>query len=190
MQQHKPVFIPLLLGTVRQGRRSEAVARWLIERIEQRTDISTQLLDPRDMYMPMDDDGESLKEQNPEYTQAIEKSDGLLIVSPEYNHSYPGTLKRAIDMLDPEYARRAVGLVGVSKGNFGGVRMLEHLHALVHAVGLIESKTDLMVPNAIDLVDDAGVFHAHEQFIERADAFLDELVWLAQALRWGREENL
>lgn len=179
-------MIPLLLGTVRRGRRSGAVAQYLLEHIQQRGDITTHLIDPQDMHLPADDEGTVLRESNPEYAEAINNADGLIIISPEYNHSYPGSLKRALDVLFPEYARKAVGVVGVSKGAFGGVRMLEHLHSLVHALGLIESKNDLMVSGAIDLIDENGTFRPESGFDERADKFLDELVWLARSLRWGR----
>lgn len=188
MPTDKPLSIVLLLGTVRTPRRSEAVAMWLNERIAQRGDMKVQVFDPRQMNLPMDNEGEDLKEQNPEFTTAVEQMDALVIVSPEYNHSYPGSLKRALDILDPEYARKAVGLVSVSKGNFGGVRMLEHLHALVHALGLMESKVDLMVPNVVTTRDEDGVLHPTEDMNVRADAFLDEVAWLATALRWGRQQ--
>ncbi|MEX0649512.1 MAG: NAD(P)H-dependent oxidoreductase [Candidatus Andersenbacteria bacterium] len=187
MKQDLPLSIVLLLGTVRRGRRSEAVAAWLKEKINQREDMNLTVFDPLDMNLPMDHEGEDLKEQNPGFKTAVENMDALIIVSPEYNHSYPGSLKRALDILFPEYARKAVGLVSVSKGNFGGVRMLEHLHALVHALGLIESKTDLMVPNIINFRDEEGVLHPTEDMNERLETFLNEVTWLASSLRWGRQ---
>ncbi|MEX1112341.1 MAG: NAD(P)H-dependent oxidoreductase [Candidatus Andersenbacteria bacterium] len=187
MTEHKPLSVVLLLGTVREGRRSEAVVPWLQEKIKERGDMDLTIFDPRDMTLPMDHEGEDLKEQNPKFKTAVENMDAMIIVSPEYNHSYPGSLKRALDILFPEYARKAVGLVSVSKGNFGGVRMLEHLHALVHALGLIESKADLMVPNVINIRDEEGTLHPTTEMNERADAFLNELAWLAAALRWGRQ---
>ncbi len=185
----QPLFIPLLLGTVRQGRESEKVARWLLALLENRQGVATILVDPRDLHLPMEDEGEDLKEQNLAFKEMVERADGLLIVSPEYNHSYPGSLKRMLDVLYPEYARRAVAVCGVSDGRFGGARMLEHVHSLVHTLGLIESKTDLYVPNVLDFFDEQGNPRDLEN-AKRAEKFIEELIWLATSLRWGRQNIL
>ena len=102
---HK-LFIPLLLGTSRQGRLSEKVANLILERLKQRENIETVFIDPRNLNLPETDDGRNLAALNPEYMGIVKRMDGMLIVSPEYNHSFPGTLKRVLDMADPEYKER------------------------------------------------------------------------------------
>jgi len=188
MKQEK-LFIPVMLGTVRKGRRSEAVARWLLDRMVARDDMETKLIDPRELNLPNDNDGPDLVELNKDFQQTVMNSDGLVIVSPEYNHSYPGILKRMIDILYKEsYGNKAVGSCGVSRGMFGGARMMEHLHSLTHTVGLIQSQTDLYAQNAVETVSEDGQFNPDDEFIERADAFLNDLAWLATTLRWGRNQ--
>ncbi len=188
--EQRTLFVSVLLGTVRQGRRSESVALWLHNRLSAREGVEAVIVDPRDLHLSEDVEGTDLVEQNQEYKNTIEKSDGLIIVSPEYNHSYPGTVKRVIDMLEKEsYSRRAVATCGVSTGVFGGARMMEHMHSLTHTMRLLQSPTDLYVPNAREVVMENDDFVVDAEFEKRADAFLDDLIWLAKTLRWGREHT-
>jgi NAD(P)H-dependent FMN reductase len=60
--------------------------------------------------------------KEPKFSATIERCDGLIIVTPEYNHGYPGLLKHALDMNLKEYIHKAVGICGVSAGPFGGAR--------------------------------------------------------------------
>ena len=91
--------IPLLLGTNRKDRKSEFAARWLFDQMKQRDDIATKLFDVADFDLPRHDYGQSIKDSFPEWRDAIVNADGLVIVTPEYNHGYPGTLKAVLDLL-------------------------------------------------------------------------------------------
>jgi NAD(P)H-dependent FMN reductase len=90
-----PLFIPVILGTSRQGRQSEYVAKFIVEQISQREGIETELIDIRNMAISTDDAGESIKD--PQFSATIDRADGLIIVVPEYNHGYPGLLKHVLD---------------------------------------------------------------------------------------------
>src|SRR5690606_1290458 len=93
------VRVPILLGTNGSGRESEAVARWVQSQMEKRSDIETEFFDARDFNLPQDDYGTALASQFPEWRDSIIKADGLVIVTPEYNHGYPGILKSILDLL-------------------------------------------------------------------------------------------
>src|SRR2546423_12902200 len=116
----KPLYIPLLLGTARQGRRSEHVANFVLSEMKKRPEIETELIDVRQLKMRLDDAGETMKD--PEFAKKMTRADGLAIVTPEYNHGYPGLLKHALDMCLEEYVHKVVGLVGVSAGTLRGAR--------------------------------------------------------------------
>ena len=182
----KKLFIPILLGTIRQGRQSEKAAKFLFEKASKHPEIETKLFDPREMNLPMDDEGQALKEKNPEYRDAIIRADGLIIVSPEYNHGYPGSLKLVLDMLLKEYIHKAVGLCGVSAGGFGGTRVVEKLVSVVRELGLTVTFTDLNFSRIQNAFDEKGNL-TDESFNKRVDGFLEELIWMAKVLRWGRE---
>ena len=93
------LFLPVLLGTNRKNRNSVHPARWLVGQMEKRPEIETRLFDVSDFDLPHDDYGTEIKDLFPDWRDAIIKADGLVIVTPEYNHGYPGSLKAVLDLL-------------------------------------------------------------------------------------------
>ncbi len=180
------LLIPILLGTSRKNRESGNVANWLCSKMRERDDIETQLVDVRDFQLPDDDYGTALGEQFPEWRDAIIMADGLVIVTPEYNHGYPGSLKSVLDLLLKEYIHKAVAFVGVSAGPWGGTRVVESMVPMVRELGLAVTFTDLNFPGIKSKFDAAGKL-LDDAYEKRVTGFLDELVWMATTLRWGRE---
>lgn len=178
--------LPVLLGTNRKLRKSLHVANWLVAEMKKRVDIETQLFDVSDFALPHDDYGQEIKGQFPEWRDAIIKADGLVVVTPEYNHGYPGALKAVLDLLLKEYIHKAVAFVGVSAGPWGGTRVIEAMVPMVRELGLVVTFTDLNFPAVQKKFDEQGALldSAYEQ---RAKDFLDELVWMSGVLKWGRE---
>jgi len=180
------LYIPLILGTNREGRNSERVATFVQNEIEKRDDMETKLFDTRDFDLPQDKYGQDIKELFPEYVGAAHKADGYILIVPEYNHGYPGRLKTVLDLLLKEYIHRPTGLVGVSAGMWGGVRAIENLVPVLRELGMTPTFTDLNFPRVTDALDEKGV-PSDEKTSERAQGFLDELSWMGQTFRWGRE---
>lgn len=179
------VNIPILLGTNRKLRRSVFPARWLLGEIQKRDDINSRLFDVADFELPRDDYGQEIKDQFPEWRDAIVAADGLIIVTPEYNHGYPGALKAVLDLLLREYVHKAVAMVGVSAGPWGGTRVIEAMVPAVRELGLAVTFADLNFPHVQKVFSDSGQL-LDPAFEKRAKDFLDELVWMARALKWGR----
>lgn len=177
--------IPLLLGTNRKNRSSEHVAKWLYSRMQERPDIETELFDVRNFNLPADNYGTEIAHLFPDWRDAVIKADGLVIVTPEYNHGYPGVLKSVLDLLLKEYIHKAVAFVGVSAGPWGGTRVIESMTPMVRELGLAATFADLNFPSAGSKFDENGTL-LDPAFEKRAGAFLDELVWMSSALRWGR----
>ena len=181
------LVIPILLGTVRQERESEKVAKLLLTYIQTaHPEIETVLVDPRDLILPNDDEGTDLADQNPVWRDLMTRADGLIIVTPEYNHSFPGSLKRALDVLLKEYIHKPVGLVGVSSSWTGGVRVIETLLPVARELGLAPTFTDLYFPRAQDFFNEDGT-PKDQGVYTRIDGFLTELIWMSTTLRWGRQ---
>jgi NAD(P)H-dependent FMN reductase len=154
--------------------------------MEKRPDIQTQLFDVSDFALPHDDYGQGIKGLFPEWRDAIIQADGLVIVTPEYNHGYPGSLKAVLDLLLKEYIHKAVAFVGVSAGPWGGTRVIEAMVQMVRELGLAVTFTDLHFPHVQKTFDAQGNL-LDQTFEKRAQDFLDELVWLSRTLKWGRE---
>src|SRR3954468_21322276 len=112
------LFIPVILGTTRKGRRSEHAARFVFEETRKRSGVETEFVDICDIPMRLDDAGEQMKDAG--FSNLVTRADGLILVVPEYNHGYPGLLKHALDMNLDEYIHKAVGICGVSAGGFWG----------------------------------------------------------------------
>jgi NAD(P)H-dependent FMN reductase len=179
------VFLPIILGTNRKERKSVFVARWLLGEMEKRAEIETRLFDVADFALPQDDYGQGIKDAFPEWRDAITRADGLVIVSPEYNHGYPGALKSVLDLLLKEYIHKAVAFIGVSEGVWGGTRVIEAMVPMVRELGLAATFADLNFPKVQDTFDEGVLLD--KAYEKRAQGFLDELVWMSRVLKWGRE---
>ena len=180
------LFLPVLLGTNRKTRNSVHPAKWLLGEMEKREDIETRLFDVAEFSLPQDDYGQGLKDSFPEWRDSIVRADGLVIVAPEYNHGYPGSLKAVLDLLLKEYIHKAVAFVGVSAGPWGGTRVIESMVPMVRELGLAVSFSDLNFPKVQNTFDADGKL-LDPAFEKRAKDFLDELVWMSCTLKWGRE---
>ena len=148
--------LPVLLGTNRKERRSIHAAKWLVGEMQKRAEIETRLFDVSEFSLPHDDYGQELKNHFPEWRNAIIQADGLVIVSPEYNHGYPGALKTVLDLLLKEYIHKAVAFVGVSAGPWGGSRVIEAMVPMVRELGLAVTFTDLNFPSIQKKFDEQG----------------------------------
>ena len=179
------LFLPILLGTNRKLRKSVFAAQWLLGEMKKRPEIETQLFDTAEFNVPHDDYGQEIKHLFPEWREAIVRADGLVIVTPEYNHGYPGSLKTVLDLLLREYIHKVVAFVGVSAGPWGGTRVIEAMVPMVRELGLAVSFTDLNFPKVQSVFDEQGKLlnPLYEKF---AADFLEELIWMSRVLKWGR----
>jgi NAD(P)H-dependent FMN reductase len=184
MPNPRPLRIPVLLGTVRKGRASVHAARFLLEQVRKREGIVTELIDIAELRLATDDAGEAIKD--PALSGTINAADGLVIVTPEYNHSFPGLLKHVLDSNLQEYVHKAVGIAGVSAGPFGGTRVIENSLAPMRELGLVTIFFDVNFGDVFNLFDESGNL-LDSSFVKRTDKFLNELIWMATTLRYGRE---
>src|SRR5262245_48819186 len=181
----RPVFIPVVIGTPRQGRLTEPAANFVFGEVSKRSDIKTELIDIRKIPIRMDDAGEALKDS--QFCATVQRADGLILVVPEYNHSFPGLLKHVLDTNLEEYIHKAVGVCGVSAGPFGGARMIQSLLPVLRELGLVTIFWDVYFGMAGKLFDPASGKIADSAYVGRLKKFVDELIWMARALRFGRE---
>ena len=180
----QPIFIPVILGTSRQGRMSEYVAKFVVEEVSKREGLETELVDIRKISLSTTDAGESIKD--PDFSATVMRADALIIVVPEYNHGYPGLLKHVLDTNLKEYIHKAVGICGVSAGPFGGTRGIQNLLPVMRELGLVTIFWDGNFSSVQKIFDESGKL-LDEAYIQRLDKFLKELVWMAKVLRYGRE---
>ncbi len=180
-----PLFIPVILGTTRQGRQSEWVANFIVDQVRKQENIETELIDIRTVAIPINDAGETIKD--PTFAATMERADGLIVVAPEYNHGYPGLLKHVLDTCLKEYIHKAVGICGVSAGPFGGTRVIQNLLPVMRELGLVTIFYDLNFSNVQTLFDESGKLLDEETYARRFDRFMQELIWMSAVLQYGRQ---
>ena len=178
------LFIPVLAGTTRQQRKSIFAARLVVEVGNTFEDVEVVLVDPKDFNFP--GDGNDPEGKDPRYTEITARADGFFIVSPEYNHSFPGSLKRMLDSELQNYIHKPVAFAGASSGPWGGVRAIEQLVGTVREMGLVSTFTDMQFPNVQDLFNDTGELQ-NEAYREYVKSAWIELIWMTKTLKYGRE---
>lgn len=182
------LYIPLLLGTVRDERKSEWVAQAVLERIRAREGAESRLFDPRELpFGNLVHREWEMRERPPavdEFVREMARADGFLVVSPEYNYGYPGTLKNMLDAVYDEWNRKPFAIVGVG-GISGGLRMIEHLRAVVAGLGAVSVPHSVPVQFVGKTWGPQGPTDGVD-WAPRFDKLLDELLWYAKALKAAR----
>ncbi len=178
------LYIPVLAGTTREQRKSIFAARLVAEVGKTIEGIETEVVDPKDFTFP--GDGNDPEGKDPKYTAITARADGFFIVSPEYNHSFPGSLKRMLDSELANYIHKPVAFAGVSKTQWGGVRGIEALVNTVREMGLVATFSDMQFPKVQELFDEQGVLQ-QESYRRYVLTAWTELIWMATVLKYGRE---
>ncbi len=178
------LYIPVLAGTTREQRKSIYAARLVAEIGNTFEEVETEVIDPKDFHFP--GDGNDPEGKDPRYTAITERAVGFFIVSPEYNHSIPGSLKRMLDSELKNYIHKPVAFAGVSSSQWGGVRGIEALVNTVREMGLAATFTDMQFPKVQELFDEHGVL-LNEAYRDYVKGAWTELIWMTKVLQYGRE---
>src|SRR5712664_2753324 len=129
------IRIAIILGSTRPGRKGEAVAKWVYEIAQKRSDSDFELVDVKDFNLPLLDEpmspmmGQYTHQHTKAWSAKIASFDAYVFVTPEYNHSTSGALKNAIDLLYHEWVNKAAGFV-----TYGGpyaIRAVENLRLVM-----------------------------------------------------------
>ncbi len=182
----KKLNVVIIEGTKRVQRKSILAARFIekIGREQYADNIETVFVDVNDFDLP--GDGNDPEGKDPRYSEITKRADAFFVVVPEYNHSFPGTLKRLMDSELQTYNHKAIAFAGVSDGPWGGVRAIESMVPAVRETGLVVLSSDVQFPNIPKLFDGDGNI-LDEAYVRRVKRIYDELIWMARVLKYGRE---
>jgi NAD(P)H-dependent FMN reductase len=177
--------IGIILGSTRPGRNGEAVARWVLELAQKRTDAEFELIDLKDFNLPHLDEaippslGQYANDHTKAWAATIARFDGFVFVTPEYNHSTSGALKNAIDFLYAEWNNKAAGFV--SYGALGGARAVEHLRLIMGELQVADVRAQVALSLITDFVN-YSEFAPNEYHVAEVDTLFDQVVAWSEAL--------
>ncbi|MCZ6559628.1 MAG: NAD(P)H-dependent oxidoreductase [Gammaproteobacteria bacterium] len=183
----------VIYGSVRRKRQGIKAARFVNNKLQERGHLVT-LIDPHEYPLPFLDlmhkeyeSGEA-PEAMEKVSQILRQADGYIIVSAEYNHSIPASLKNLLDHFQTEYHYKPSGIVTYSAGPFGGVRALVNLRGILAELGTPSIPSAFPISQIHNAFDDDGkpLDPAYDQRIVK---FLDEFEWYENALKYAREHE-
>jgi NAD(P)H-dependent FMN reductase len=180
-----PLRVAVLTGSVRGERLSRTLAGWAADRIEV-TGAAADLIDLAEHRLPDDELLQPGGGPRSEIADRIEHADAFVVVTPEYNHSYPGSLKRAIDWHYDEWAFKPATVL--SYGVQGGLLATEHLRGVFAELHVVTTRRVVGLRAPWDDVSD-GRFMAPPGVDGAFDTALAELHWWAETLRTARRER-
>ena len=182
--------IAIILGSTRTGRAGERVAQWVLNQARRRGDADYDLIDLAEVDLPQIDEpfppamGRYTHPHTQQWATTIAAYDGYVLVTPEYNHSFPGVLKNALDRVYTEWNNKAAGLV--SYGVDGGVRAVEALRPVLAALQLADVAPTVTLNLRTDFADFGTAFTPGEHQGPALTAMLDQLLSWSKALARNR----
>ena len=175
----------IVVGSVRPGRIGLPIAKWVAETADGEWQVD--LVDLAELNLPFMDEPNHpsirtyTKQHTLDWSKRVDAADAIVLVTPEYNHSFSPALKNAIDFLSQEWWRKPVGFVSYG-GVSGGTRGVVTLEPVITGVGMVRTGASVELPFAGHQVAD-GEFTPNEKEIAVLGKVLVELDGLATALR-------
>lgn len=175
--------LAIIVASTRQGRFGGVVAQWFLSQARQRDDMDLDLIDLAEVGLPA-----VLGQAKPAvqaYIERIDRADAFVVVTPEYNHGYPASLKQAIDLPHGQWRAKPVGFVSYG-GLAGGLRAVEQLRQVFPELQAMTVRDTVSFHMAHARFNEAGEPREPAGCNAAAHQMLDQLVWWSAALRAAR----
>lgn len=176
--------IGIISSSVREGRRSHNVALYFKKYLEENSIATVDIIDLKEYDFPIFDERLKNIESPPpgafEYADRVKRTDGIIIITPEYNGGYPASIKNAVDLLYSEWKRKPVAISTVSDGIFGGTQVIISLQFTLWKIGAWTVPAMFPVPSVDKSFDDEGN-PLNDGINQRAKLYIRELMWCIEA---------
>jgi NAD(P)H-dependent FMN reductase len=179
-----PLSVAVIIGSTREGRFGGVVAAWFADEMLARDDMTVDVIDLAEVALP----SAYPQEPGPEvtaYRDRLERADAFVVVTPEYNHSFPAGLKQASDLAGHQWHRKPVAFVSYG-GLSGGLRAVEHLRGVFAEVHAVTIRDVVSLHQVWPMFDEAGRLREPAGPSAAATTMLDHLAWWGSTLRIGR----
>lgn len=181
--------LAVIIGSTREGRFGPVPAEWIAEEARRHGGFDVDVIDLLESDVPTHITGDSDGHPNVVgLSSRLHDADAFIVVTPEYNHSYPASLKAAIDHYQKEWHTKPVGFVSYG-GMVGGQRAVEHLRQIFPEVHALTVRDTIGLVNYWTMLDAEGRFADPEALSGAAKGMLGQLVWWGRALRAARLES-
>lgn len=177
--------ISIISSSIRIGRNSHRVALYFKKYLEENRLATAEILDLKKYNFPLFEERlryqESPAEAVTDFASRVRSSDGIIIVTPEYNGGYPASIKNATDLLYEEWHRKPVAISTVSDGNFGGTQVLISLHFSLWKMRALMVPAMFPVPVIEETLNEEGNPQNKKALEKRTVNFIKELLWCIEA---------
>ncbi|AZM94090.1 MULTISPECIES: NADPH-dependent FMN reductase [Streptomyces] len=188
---NEPLKLAVIISSVREGRFGPVPGQWFAEQARERADLLVDVIDLTEHELP----SALSHNPSPETAEALatisprlEQADAFVVVTPEYNHSFPASLKHVIDWHYTQWRAKPVGFVSYG-GLAGGLRAVEQLRPIFAELHAVTVRDCVSFHSAWEQFGEDGLPKDPEGPQGAAKVLLDQLIWWAAALREGREKN-
>ena len=181
------IKLAVIVGSTREGRLADVVASWFTKRVEQHAGFEIDLVDLADPLLGDRHPRKSTPELD-RFNERIADADAFVVLTPEYNHGYPASLKFAIDSCYYGWQAKPVGFVSYG-GISGGLRAVEQLRQVFAELHAVSVRDTVSFHNVFGAFDGKGEPHSADDVNAAAKTMLDQIRWWAETLREGREKR-
>lgn len=185
------VQVAVIVASTREGRFAETVADWFLGLASRRLDLWIDPIDlartqlPTRLPVRRPRDGDYPDEVMP-FAERIARADGFVVITPEYNHGYPGALKNALDLVNAEWRAKPMGFVSYG-GPAGGIRAVEQLRQVAVELHLVPLRDAVAIPMARTAFGEDGSPADPDGLIaDSVHTMFERLVWWSRALAAAR----
>ncbi|MEV6552202.1 NAD(P)H-dependent oxidoreductase [Streptomyces sp. NPDC051597] len=184
-----PLRLTVVLGSDREGRFGPVVGRWLLARLRERDDFDVEVVDLAEDRLPTSisyEPAPPVRAVLDTVTPKLAAADAFLVLTPEYNHSFPASVKNLIDWHFVQWQAKPVGFVSYG-GMSGGLRAVEHLRTVFAEMHAVTVRDTVSFHHAHGLFGPDGELAEPSGPETAVKRLLDQLAWWGRTLRDAKE---
>ncbi|MGW7412826.1 NADPH-dependent FMN reductase [Streptomyces sp. NPDC054863] len=181
----KPIRVAVIIGSNREGRYAPVISDWFLSRAEDFGALDVDVVDVAAVDLPTAlsfQPSDAVQAERARVAERLEAADAFVVITPEYNHSYPAGLKSLIDWHNAEWHAKPVGFVSYG-GLSGGLRAVEHLRQVFAELHAVTIRDTVSFHGPWGQFDEDGQHTSPAEPDAAAKSLLDSLTWWAHALR-------
>lgn len=185
--------IGVILGSSRPNRSGEAVAQWFMEQTKNFKEATFTFIDLKDVNLPMFDETtpplmhQYANDHTKAWAEKIASFDAFIVVTPEYNHSFPAVLKNAFDYVNLEWNKKAIGFVSYGATS-GGLRAVEQLRLVAVELQMANVREQISIPFIWEAINPENGSINPDYVKGTPELLIKDVLWWGEALKAARKK--